>query len=140
MNTIPLEGLKIVTAQEMGRIEGMAYAEGASEQKFMENAGEAIAQATENYIQTHRLPKTITLLVGKGNNGGDAYAAGARLMDRGFKVAALHIYSLDKCGPLCKMMYEKFRSRSGVIHHVPNEQSFHFIPELVILDGLVGTG
>jgi ADP-dependent NAD(P)H-hydrate dehydratase / NAD(P)H-hydrate epimerase len=140
MNHIPLEGLKIVTAHEMSRIEGMAYAEGASEQTFMENAGEAIAKVAEDYIHDHYLPKSITLLVGKGNNGGDAYAAGARLLDRGFNVTALHIYVLDQCGPLCKTMYEKFRSRGGIIHHVHDEQSFRFEPAGVILDGLVGTG
>ena len=74
---VALEGLKIVTAHEMARIEGMAYAQGASELTFMENAGEAVAKATENFIQTHDLEKIVTLLVGKGNNGGDAYAAGA---------------------------------------------------------------
>jgi ADP-dependent NAD(P)H-hydrate dehydratase / NAD(P)H-hydrate epimerase len=140
MNNIPLEGLKIVTAHEMARIEGMAYAEGASEQTFMENAGEAVAEAAEDYIHRHHLLKTVTLLVGKGNNGGDAYAAGTRLLDRGFNVSALHIYALDKCGPLCKIMYEKFRSRGGSIHHVHEEQSFRFEPEGIILDGLVGTG
>jgi hydroxyethylthiazole kinase-like uncharacterized protein yjeF len=140
MKTAALEGLKIVTAHEMARIEGMAYADGASELTFMESAGEAVAKATENFIQVHHLPKTVTLLVGKGNNGADAYAAGAKLLDHGFKVAALHIYPLDRCGPLCKTMYEKFRSRRGEIHHVHDEHSFHFQPEGVILDGLVGTG
>ncbi len=140
MNNIPLEGLKIVTAHEMARIEGMAYAEGASEQAFMENAGEAIAKATEDYIHRHHLFKTVTLLVGKGNNGGDAYAAGARLLDSGFKVTALHIYSLDQCGPLCRTMCEKFRSRGGSVYHARDEQSFRFEPEGVILDGLFGTG
>jgi hydroxyethylthiazole kinase-like uncharacterized protein yjeF len=140
MNCIPLEGLKIVTVHEMARIEGMAYAEGTSEQAFMENAGEAVAKAAEDYIHSHHLLKTVTLLVGKGNNGGDAYVAGARLLERGFKVTAMHIYSLDKCGPLCKAMYEKFRSGGGVVRHVHDEQSFRFEPEGIILDGLVGTG
>lgn len=140
MNSIPLEGLKIVPAREMARIEGMAYAEGASELAFMENAGAAIAKATEKFIQDKHLAKAVTLLVGKGNNGGDAYAAGLKLLDQGFKVLALHIYSLEACGPLCKTMYEKFRSRGGVVKHVHHEQSLPFQPGGVILDGLVGTG
>ncbi len=135
-----LEGLKVVSAHEMAQIEGIAYAEGASEQTFMENAGDAVANAVENFIEENALAKTATLLVGKGNNGGDAYAAGAKLIERGFKTTALHIYSLDKCGPLCKTMYEKFRSRGGIVRHVHDEPSFHFEPEGVVLDGLVGTG
>jgi hydroxyethylthiazole kinase-like uncharacterized protein yjeF len=135
-----LEGLKVVSADQMAQIEEIAYAEGASEQTFMENAGEAIADAVKNFIEANDLPKTVTLLVGKGNNGGDAYAAGAKLIQRGFNTTALAIYPLDSCGLLCKAMHEKFRSCGGIIGHTQKEQSFHFEPEGVILDGLVGTG
>lgn len=140
MDAPALEGLKIISSQEMARIEGMAYAEGASEQAFMENAGEEIALAVEDFIERYDLPKTVTLLVGKGNNGGDAYAAGVKLLERGFKVAALHIYSLENCGPLCKAMHEKFRTHGGAIRHAHDEQALKFDAEGVILDGLVGTG
>ncbi len=124
----------------MARIEAKAYKEGASEQKFMENAGEAIARRTEEFILAHHLPKAVTLLVGKGNNGGDAFAAGAALIDRGFTVNALHIYPHNQCSPLCKTMSDKFRSRKGVIHHVHEKKAFRFDLEGIILDGLVGTG
>lgn len=140
MNPPSLEGLKIVAAQEMARIEGLAYADGASEQTFMENAGAAIAEAVMNFIEERRLPKAVTLLVGKGNNGGDAFAAGRKLLERGIKTTALHIYSLENCGPLCRKMYEKFRSVGGVVNHVHDKRAFHFEPNSVILDGLVGTG
>lgn len=140
MATPALEGLKVVSAQEMAKIEGMAYSEGASEHIFMENAGAAVADAVESFIEGRELPKVVTLLVGKGNNGGDAFAAGAKLIERGFKTIALHIFSFDACSPLCKAMYEKFRSRGGVIHHVNDEKSFAFELDGIILDGLVGTG
>jgi len=135
-----LEGLKVVSSHEMAQIEGMACVEGASEQTFMENAAESIADAVEAFVQENDLSQIVTLLVGKGNNGGDAYAAGALLLERGFKVIALHIYSLDRCGPLCALMYERFRSLNGMIHYVQDAKSFRFEPEGIILDGLVGTG
>lgn len=135
-----LEGLKIVTAQEMARVEEMAYAEGHSEQTFMENAGTAIATAVAHFVDKRRLPKVVTLLVGKGNNGGDAFAAGIKLMQWGFKVHAVHIYSLDKCSPLCKKMYEEFRTAGGKIRHVHDQPDFGFEAQGIILDGLVGTG
>lgn len=137
---VSIEGMKIVTAHEMARIEAMAFAEGASEQIFMENAGNAIAVVVENFIASHALTKMVTLLVGKGNNGGDAYSAGALLCERGFKVAAFHLFSLDSCGPLCRTMYEKFRRSGGIIHHVHETWTVEFGTEGVILDGLVGTG
>lgn len=132
-----LEGLKVVSGQEMARIEEIAYSEGVSEETFMENAGKAIAVAVEAFIQTNDLPKIVTLLAGKGNNGGDAYAAGAILMERGYKVTALRIYPLESCRPLCKKMHEKFRSSGG---DIIAGQSSAVHPEGIILDGLVGTG
>jgi NAD(P)H-hydrate epimerase len=135
-----IEGIKVVTAHEMARIEGMAFAKGASEVDYMEHAAAAIADQVEHFIERHGLDQTVTLLVGKGNNGGDAYAAGRRLIEKGFAVIAYHIYSLDSCGPLCKQMYESFKEKGGEIHFVHKEADFSFEPEGVILDGLVGTG
>lgn len=130
-----LEGLKVITSNEMARIEKLACDQGASELAFMEKAGDGIADAVEDYLEANHLVKEVTLLVGKGNNGGDAFAAGAKLIERGIRTKAIHIFPLDVCSPLCKMMHEKFRSHQGQISH-----EFHFGKEGVILDGLVGTG
>ncbi len=130
-----LEGLKVITSEEMARIEKLACDEGASELAFMEKAGDGIADAVEDYLEANFLVKEVTLVVGKGNNGGDAFAAGAKLIERGIKTKAIHIFPLEVCSPLCKIMHEKFRSRGGQILH-----DFHFGKEGVILDGLVGTG
>lgn len=140
MITGQLEGLKVVSAYEMAQIEAAAYAEGASEQTFVENAGKAIAKVVENFIEDFDLPKIVTLLAGKGNNGADAYSAGTQLIERGFKVTAIHLYPLDNCAPLCKLMYEKFRSQGGIVRHIDAEGFSLFEPEGIILDGLVGTG
>ncbi len=135
-----IDGRRVVSAHEMARIEGMAYAEGASETEFMENAGAAIASHVERFLSIHDLPKVVTLLIGKGNNGGDAYVAGRLLLQKGFTVLAYHIYSLDTCGPLCRAMHDLFVKQGGKVHFVRNEQAFQFEPQGVILDGLVGTG
>lgn len=131
-----LEGLKIVTAKEMARVETLACKEGASELAFMEKAAEGIEKAVEDFIQEKQLMKSVTILAGKGNNAGDAYAAGVRLIDRGYQVSAFAIYLLNDCSPLCKKMYEKFRAKGGKIKHSGAE----FGDEGIILDGLVGTG
>ncbi len=140
MTALPLEGLKVVSSDEMARIEQLAYAEGASEVAFMEKAGEAVALAVEHFVVRNKLPKIATLLVGKGNNGGDAYAAGARLMQKGFKIIAFHLFALEECGALCKAMHEKFRSHGAHIQYVQADKEFKFEFNGVIVDGLVGTG
>jgi ADP-dependent NAD(P)H-hydrate dehydratase / NAD(P)H-hydrate epimerase len=135
-----LEGLPVVTAQEMTRVENIAYADGASEQHFMENAGDSIAEITEDFVESHQLQRKVSLIAGKGNNGGDAFASGLSLLDKGFSVSAWHIYPPDVCSPLCQQMLKRFQKKGGTVHPVDEERPFIFHPDGVILDGLVGTG
>ncbi len=125
--------IKVVSAQEMVRIEKLAYAKGASEELFMDSAGLAIAKLcplAENY----------TLLVGKGNNGGDAYVAGAHLLKKGVSVRAIHIFPLDSCSPLCRKKYEEFKEAGGAVTFADTPEKISFGSTGWILDGLTGTG
>lgn len=140
MHHSPLQGLKVVTAHEMARIEALAYAEGASEKLFMQKAGSGIADATERFLKSRGLPLVVTLLVGKGNNGGDAYAAGIHLLERKIPTRAVSLFSSDACTPLNQTMHEKFLSAGGT--HLSLTEAFQAGSDLkgVILDGLTGTG
>ncbi|MBX7066458.1 MAG: NAD(P)H-hydrate dehydratase [Parachlamydiales bacterium] len=119
-----LEGHKVVTSEEMARIE-----KGGDHEKFMETAGRRVAEKTIEFIEAHHLPKQVTLLIGKGNNGGDAYAAGLWLLEEGYQVTALSLY--DDVSPLNQKFREKYRKKRG-----------RFGGEMkgVIIDGLLGTG
>lgn len=123
--------MKVVTSEEMARIEKLAYATGASELEFMEKAGAGVAACTEKFITSHHLEKRVTLLVGKGNNGGDALAAGKILVKQGFLVTAKMVFPEDACSPLSQQQCTAYKSAGG-----------KFSDELagVILDGLTGTG
>lgn len=124
-----MDGLSVVTADEMKRLEKMAVDAGEDEQRFMENAGAGIARAVQASS-----PSEITLLIGKGNKGGDAFTAGAILLNNGFSVKAYHLYPLEECSPLCQKMAQRFE---GSI--IPYTSSCTF-EEGVIVDGLLGTG
>ena len=128
--------MKIVTASEMSRIEKLAIQRGASEEQFMERAGQAVAHCAEEYISLHDLSHSVILLVGKGNNAGDAYVAGSVLQGKGFHVRAISIYPKDAYSPLCKHMADRFERQGGRI-------DFHTLEwgsDGLIIDGLVGTG
>jgi NAD(P)H-hydrate epimerase len=135
-----MQSIKVVTAHEMARIEGLAYAKGALEIDFMERAGESIAETTAHFIQVNDLEKEVTLLVGKGNNGGDAYVAGRKLLEKGFVVRAIHFFSLDSCGPLCQEQFRRFKQIGGEVHFIHVEEMLSLEFQGVLLDGLVGTG
>lgn len=123
---------KVITAHEMTRIEQMAYANGASPGLFMENAGKSIAEV----LSFLNLADQVFLLVGKGNNGGDAYAAGCELLNSGFSVEAWHVYPLEECSALCQEQHDRFTEGGGIVHY----DEVPFPEEGIILDGLVGTG
>ncbi len=132
--------MKVISAKNMSKLEGLAYARGCQELEFMESAGSAIADHAQQFIEQRRLSHVVTLLAGKGNNGGDAYVAGCKLLQKGFRVIALHLYSIDQCGPLCRHQKERFEALGGEIRFVHESKQMIFEKEGIILDGLVGTG
>ncbi len=130
-----ITGQKIVTAEEIRKLEKLASSSDAG--KFMDKAASGIALITEQFIEKNNLPKKIILLTGKGNNGGDAYTAGALLLEQGFSVLAISAFPLKDCTPLCRERHDRFIQHGGQVQPLS-----HFNPEgySVILDGLVGTG
>ena len=69
--------MKILTAAEMGAADGRTAEEaGVSLQDLMESAGRAVAAFC---LRQYPAAKRITVLCGKGNNGGDGLVA-ARLL------------------------------------------------------------
>ncbi|MCB1106747.1 MAG: NAD(P)H-hydrate dehydratase [Chlamydiia bacterium] len=122
--------MKVVRAEEMTRIEKVSIEEGASDEEYMLKAGEGIADRVEAFIEERILEKCVTLLVGKGNNGGDAFVAGTFLLNRGFHVEAYHVAAMEESSPLCQKHGKGFRGK------------FQEVLELkgVLVDGLLGTG
>jgi ADP-dependent NAD(P)H-hydrate dehydratase / NAD(P)H-hydrate epimerase len=119
--------MRIVTADEMKKIEGFDYARGIDEETFMESVGTKVAEA---------LPENepILLLVGKGNNGGDALVAGRILVKSGRKVFLKRAYSVEQSSPLNKKMHQKYVDAGGAIIEAISDF------EGVVVDALLGTG
>jgi hydroxyethylthiazole kinase-like uncharacterized protein yjeF len=132
---VQLEGQKVVEAKEMARVEKESIEAGASDEGYMLKAGEGIARQIETFIEERGRAKKVTLLVGKGNNGGDAFVAGTFLIHRGFEVQAYHLVEAGESSPLCKKHEKTFSDAGGKVFRgdeVPLEG--------VIVDGLLGTG
>ena len=118
------EGFKVVSTSEMARVE-----KGGDHISYMMQAGRKVALAAIDYIRIFDLPNKVTLLVGKGNNGGDAYTAGLALLGKDFEVAAIPLY--EEVSPLNKKFRDEFRKKGG-----------RFTEEMdgLLIDGLLGTG
>ena len=85
--------MKVLTTEEMRRIEKETDAAGVSYATMMENAGRAVAEACPPFIPPNFggeregvTDKRILVLVGPGNNGGDGLVAGRYLHDTGAQV------------------------------------------------------
>ena len=83
----------VVTSLEMHRIEQLALKDGCSEEAFMTEAGRKIASRVIEWIEKKGLSKRVSILVGKGNKGGDAYVAGMHLLQKGIRVRALPLFA-----------------------------------------------
>lgn len=135
-----IEGHKVVTSHEMARIEKRSFDAGASEEIFMEKAGRGIADCVERKALEWGTKKQVTLLIGKGNNGGDAFVAGAHLMGRGFQVQAYHLFQAHDSSPLCQENRRRFLDDGGEVYYPKALDEIAFFPKGLILDGLFGTG
>ncbi|SCA63508.1 Bifunctional NAD(P)H-hydrate repair enzyme Nnr [Chlamydiales bacterium SCGC AG-110-M15] len=132
--------MKVISAKEMALIEAEAFKEGASDEKFMDNAGAGIAEIISKDIEENHYDRHITLLCGKGNNGGDAYVAGKILMDRGYHVEALRLAALATSSPLCKKNHDIFVNGGGRVTVIENEGDLPIPRSGVFIDGIFGTG
>lgn len=131
---------KVVTSEEMSRIEKLSIAAGSSEADFMEKAGLGVADAVAEFLTHHSKEKHITVFAGKGNNGGDAYVAAVHLKQKGYEVEVVQLYGYNECSPLCKVQSDRFQKNGGKIHPIQNHADIKFPLTGVIIDGLVGTG
>lgn len=77
--------MKIVTAEQMREIDRKAAEIGISTAFLMENAGRAVAEAIRDFVD-YIAGKRVLVLVGTGNNGGDALVAARYLHEWGAEV------------------------------------------------------
>jgi ADP-dependent NAD(P)H-hydrate dehydratase / NAD(P)H-hydrate epimerase len=132
--------LKIVTAKEMQRIESIAFSEGVDEAQLMYNAGLAVANIASQMIEEVQSDKKVILLIGKGNNGGDAYVAGTFLLQRGYNVIAYQLFPRDKSSYLNRLHGDAFIKAGGEVNFISSSEGFTLANDGIIVDGILGTG
>jgi NAD(P)H-hydrate epimerase len=72
----------VLSVAEMGRADAAAIAGGVPGRTLMDNAGRAVADA----VRVHFSPRSVLVLCGPGNNGGDGFVAARYLSDAGWSV------------------------------------------------------
>jgi len=78
--------MRLVTAQEMGKMDQKASKEyGIPSVVLMENAGLKVADLVSSLLD-NQARRTIIVIAGKGNNGGDGFVVARHLFNRGAEV------------------------------------------------------
>jgi ADP-dependent NAD(P)H-hydrate dehydratase / NAD(P)H-hydrate epimerase len=86
-------GMKILTADEMRATDRRTVEQfGVSSLSLMENAGSAVARFI---LREFALSNRITVLCGRGNNGGDGFVAARHLREAGRDVSVLLLGEMD---------------------------------------------
>jgi len=133
--------MKIVTADEMRRIDRLSSERfGVPSLTLMENAGSAVAAFI---LEQYPDAKTVGVLCGKGNNGGDGFVCARRLRAAGKKVLVLLLAAPaelrgDAAAMFKKMGIKPVLARDEKQLAAPAAQRV-FACDLLV-DALLGTG
>lgn len=127
--------MKIAYPDEMRKIDLRTIEMGVPSIVLMESA--AIAVASEIMKRT---PKKATLLCGRGNNAGDAYAVGRHLLANNVEVFAVKL--AEPSTKDCRKNYRLFRKFGGKIIKIHNLwKHWNKVKDSdVFVDGIYGTG
>jgi hydroxyethylthiazole kinase-like uncharacterized protein yjeF len=114
---------------------------------LMENAGRAVFQ-TAMEVLCEKQEKKVTVVCGRGNNGGDGFVAARHLMNNGIDVSIFLVADTKELKGEAKANYhraEKVAKTMGKVVEVLNEKNLSsFEGKLggtsLIIDGLFGTG
>ncbi|MCX7271906.1 MAG: NAD(P)H-hydrate dehydratase [Burkholderiales bacterium] len=107
---------------------------------LMARAADAVADLAATMARTLPRGRAIEVLVGGGNNGGDALLAASRLQARGFAVRCRALFSEAPMAADARAVHARWNAQGGTFHDPAGlAESLAAGPALVI-DGLFGIG
>ena len=110
---------------------------GIPAETLMGRSGEAVASAVRNVCSKGGM---VVVLAGKGNNGGDGYAAACLLFSE-YKVTVVDVFSLGQKTVEGKHYLKRFLSLGGMVISSDNDEISDLINTAdVIVDAIFGTG
>jgi hydroxyethylthiazole kinase-like uncharacterized protein yjeF len=137
--------MKVVTAEQMQeldrksievyRIPGIV---------LMENAGRgAVEVITRNFPDIQK--KTIAIIAGKGNNGGDGFVMARYLLNRGISVKVFLLTDPKSLRGDAEINFNIFHHMKGEIIPVPSSKDYQKVKKSLenfdlLIDGIFGTG
>lgn len=124
-----------VTISEMLDAEALALANGWTEERLLDLAGERLGRAIGRFFPH---PSTVVGYLGKGHNAGDTLVALKILREEfSWKIAVRTAFSIEECAPLTHRKWQQL----GLASPLNNTPAWRDSEgPLLLLDGLLGTG
>lgn len=137
--------MRIVTAQEMREIDQKAMEEyGIPGLVLMENAGLAVCRVVEQLLGGAE-GKTVLLICGQGNNGGDGFVAARQLYNRGARVRLLLAAPEESLAGEARVNYEIWTRMGRKVYRLQDRSALQVLrlglmQADIVVDALFGTG
>jgi ADP-dependent NAD(P)H-hydrate dehydratase / NAD(P)H-hydrate epimerase len=113
-----------------------AYFKAHPKTSLMQRAGEAVASLATELIAKHKLKKSVLVIAGTGNNGGDAWVAARTLQMQKIKVCVWQIGAQKHSDAASKKAHEAYLAAGGnIASNGPPVLEFG-----LIIDGIFGIG
>ncbi len=133
--------MRILTVEEMRRVEAAADESGHSYAEMMEQAGRGVAEAIAEVADQALRGKRVLILVGPGNNGGDGLVAARYLSEAGADVSCYLLKPRADDDP----NFQVVQGLELFVADADNDQRWRVLRQLVanadvIIDALLGTG
>ncbi len=133
--------MKITTAAEMREIDRVTTAQyGVPALRLMENAGSGVAHFV---LERYPLAPRVTVVCGKGNNGGDGFVVARVLHDAGRVVEVVLMGSTQELKGDAAVMFQKLPVRPASVQssrQLSAETSRSLANCDLIVDAILGTG
>jgi len=135
--------MKVISTEEMKRIDEEASRFGLDSALLMEEAGSAVYTVVERVFGVYR--KRFTVVAGTGNNGGDALVAARRLHAGGGVVEVVVVGDPSKMSEATRRNYEIILRFGLPVIHVRSESDLDEAAKVisradVLVVGLIGIG
>ncbi len=128
---------RVVTVEEMKAIDRTSIAGNPDTGYiYMKRAAEGIVSKVIEKADT----KEITIICGKGNNGGDGYAAASILIRKGYNPVCYSPFSGEDFSGEAKLAYNEYIKEGGIPVQISSPEEIRLESDSFVVDAMLGTG
>ena len=134
--------MKVVTPNEMGKMDQHAIDNGIPGIELMERAGAACVELILNEINTDSI---ITIICGPGNNGGDGLVIARLLLELNYSVHIFLTENSKKGSESNEINLNRLKEKNSEIHYLEDESEREEFNQILgksthLIDAIFGTG